>query len=284
MTQPLRLLPVEPSYFPWRSHRIAQYSAGAGRPLLLVHSINAAASAFEMRGPFAGLRDSYAVHALDLLGYGNSDRPARQHSADDYIDQLLIALTAIGEPASIVASSLGAAYAIIVAARRPELVRSLVLLCPTGIERLADPPGPVAWAVYKALLSPVGRTVYRGLTSRRGTRLFLAQQAYHDPHAITDDVLDGFYSVCRRPGAYYAPICFLTGLLNCAVRAAFASLPMPTLIVWGAQATTTPVGDAQAFLAANPHARLEVVDQASLLVQDERPIPFNNLVRRFLEP
>lgn len=280
---PFRPLPVEPTFLPWRGHKFARYSAGSGRPVLLVHSINAAASAFEMRGPFAGLADSFAVHALDLLGYGLSDRPARRYSADDYTDQILTALATTG-PADVVASSLGAAYAVAAADRRPDLVRSLVLVCPTGLEQLADPPGAAGWASYKLLRGPAGRAIFEGLTSRRGVRLFLGNQAYHDPRSITPDTMEGFYQTCRAPGAYYAPICFLTMLLNCDVRASFPRLRMPVLLVWGAQATTTPLRQADAFLTANPRARLEVIDKASLLAQDERPEAFNALVRRFLTP
>lgn len=276
-------LPVTPGFLPWRGQRVARYSAGTGKPILLVHSINAAASAFEMRAPFAELQSDYAVHALDLLGYGRSDRPARRYSAADYVDQILTALAVNGAPSLVVASSLGAAYAILAAARQPALVRGLIVVCPTGIERLANRPGPVAERIYRVLRGPVGRALFAGLTSRGGVRLFLRGQAYHSDAALTPATLEGFYRTCRAPGAHYAPVCFLTGLLNCAVRDAFASLTMPTLIVWGAQATTTPVADAQAFLAANPRARLEVIDQASLLVQDERPEPFNALVRRFAE-
>lgn len=277
-----RPLPVAPSYIPWRGHRIARYSAGSGRPVLLVHSINAAASAFEMRGPFAGLSDRFAVNAFDLLGYGLSDRPARRYSAEDYADQILTLLAAIGEPADVVASSLGAAYAVAAAAARPDLVRSLVLVCPTGLQQLADPPGPAGWAAYRVLRGPAGRAVFEGLTSRAGVRLFLGRQAYYDQAAITPDTLESFYQACRHPNALYAPICFLTGLLNCDIRASFPRLAMPLLIVWGAQATTTPVRQADAFLAANPRARLEVIDRASLLVQDERPEEFNAVVGRFL--
>lgn len=284
MTQQLlRALPVEPDFIPWRGQRFARYSAGSGQPVLLIHSINAAASAFEMRMPFADLQHSYAVHALDLLGYGASDRPARRYSAEDYVDQILTATATLAAPTVLVASSLGAAYAILAAARRPELVRGLVLVCPTGIERLAKRPGPVAEGVYRVLRGPAGRAFFAALTSRGGVRLFLKSQAYHSAAAITPTVVEGFYRTCRAPGAHYAPICFLTGLLNCQVRAAFAGLKLPTLIVWGAQATTTPPTDAQAFLAANPRARLEVIDRASLLVQDEQPAAFNTLVRAFID-
>jgi pimeloyl-ACP methyl ester carboxylesterase len=277
-----RPLPVEPDFLPWRGHRFAHYRAGAGSPVLLVHSINAAASAFEMRRPFAALSADHAVHAIDLLGYGCSDRPARRYSAEDYADQILVALAAVGAPAHVVASSLGAAYAIAAAAARPELFRSLTLVCPTGMDQLRDPAGPGGWAAYRVLRGPAGKAIYEGLTSRAGVKLFLGQQAYHDQRSLTPDVLDGFYRACRAPGALYAPICFLTGLLNCDVRASFPRLAMPLLLVWGAQATTTPLRQADAFLAANPRARLEVIDRANLLVQDERPEAFNTAVSRFI--
>jgi pimeloyl-ACP methyl ester carboxylesterase len=280
--QPLPLLPVAPTHFAWRGHQLAHYSAGAGRPALLIHSINAAASAFEMRGPFTGLGEGIAVHALDLLGYGNSDRPARRYSAEDYIDQIGAALTRIGQPTALVASSLGAAYAVAAAARWPDRVDALVLVCPTGMEQLRDPAGPVANAIYRGLRGPAGRAIFDRLTSRAGTAYFLRSQAYHDPASVTPATHDGFYYTCRRPGAYYAPICFLTGLLNCDIRGSFPALRQPVLLVWGRQATTTPLRQADAFLAAMPRARLEVIDRASLLVQDERPDEFNALAREFI--
>ncbi|NTU77816.1 MAG: alpha/beta fold hydrolase [Chloroflexales bacterium] len=280
--QALTLLPVAPAYLDWRGHRLALYSSGAGSPVLLIHSINAAASAFEMRAPFSGLGDGFAMHALDLLGYGNSDRPARRYCAGDYIDQIGAALAHIGQPSALVASSLGAAYAVAAAARWPERVSSLVLVCPTGMGLLTEPTGPVGWAVYRVLRGPVGRAIFRLLTSRRSTRLFLGRQAYHDPRSMTDEAVEGFHLTARRPGAYYAPICFLTGLLNCDIRDSFPRLRQPVLIVWGRQATTTPLRSADAFLAANPRARLEVIEGASMLVQDERPAEFNALVRDYL--
>ncbi|NCC31960.1 MAG: alpha/beta hydrolase [Chloroflexia bacterium] len=278
----LNLLPVAPTYFDWRGHRIAHYHAGEGEPVLLIHSINAAASAFEMRGPFTGLGEGFAVHAIDLLGYGNSDRPTRTYQAEDYIDQIGVALERIGQPVTLIASSLSSAYAVTAAARWPDRVKALVLACPTGMGQLSDPAGPIARRIHQSLRGSAGRAIFDRLTSRKGTAYFLRSQAYHDPATITSATHDGFYLTCRRPGAHYAPICFLTGLLNCDVRAILPTLRQPTLLIWGRQATTTPVKRADAFLAANPRVRLEVIDRASMLVQDERPAEFNALVRTFL--
>jgi pimeloyl-ACP methyl ester carboxylesterase len=278
----LPLLTVPPERFAWRGHQIASYRAGVGRPTLLVHSINAAASAFEMRGPFAALQSDSEVYAIDLLGYGNSDRPARRYSAEDYIDQIGAQLARIGAPTALVASSLGAAYAVAAADRWPERVRSLVLACPVGISQLARPAGPVAWAIYRVLRGPGGRQIFRWLTSEAGIRYFLGKQAYQDRASLTPDTLASFHAAAQRPGAYYAPICFLTGLLNCDIAAAYARLRQPILLIWGKQATTTPASKAAEFLGANPRARLEVIDRAALLVQDERPAEFARLARDFI--
>jgi pimeloyl-ACP methyl ester carboxylesterase len=280
--QQVHLLPVEPEFFFWRGHRIALYRNGTGEPLLLIHSINAAASAFEMRKPFSAFADQFEVYALDLLGYGESDRPARRYQASDYIALIIATLERIGRPTTILASSLGAAYAIAAAAARPDLIRALILFCPTGIKQLADPPGPAGHAMYQLLRSPVGHGLFKALTSRASTRYFLQSQAYANPASIDEQTLDGFYRASHEPGAIYAPICFLSGLLNCRIDNEFAQLTQPILLIWGRQATTTPVTQADTFLARNQRAELVVVEQASLLVQDEQPETCQRVIRQFL--
>ncbi|NJN15115.1 MAG: alpha/beta fold hydrolase [Oscillochloris sp.] len=278
----LPLLPVPPTIWQWRGHNIATYRAGVGAPVVLIHSINAAASAFEMRGPFCGLQDRYAVHALDLLGYGNSDRPERRYSAEDYTALISDYLATLDAPATLIASSLGAAYAVAATDRCPDRVRGLVLAGPVGITQLAERPSPLAYAVYRILRGPVGRVVFRLLTTRAGTRYFLRTQAYYRASAIDQETHDGFYYTCQHPNAFYAPICFLTGLLNCDISAAFARLRVPILLIWGRQSQTTPASRAAEFQARNSQARLEIIDQAGLMVQDEQPAEFNRLVREFL--
>jgi pimeloyl-ACP methyl ester carboxylesterase len=275
-------LPVAPTFAEWRGHQIARYVDGTGAPVLLVHSINAAASSFEMRGPFAGLREHYRVHALDLLGFGLSDRPARRYVANDYIDLLRQTLLDIGEPTIVIASSLGAAYAIAVAARWPELVRTLIVICPVGIDQLASSPGPLNDASYAILRSPVGHAIFNGLVSRASVRYFLEQQSYGDPARVTEETLDGFYQSAQMPGAIYAPICFVAGLLNCNIAIEFASLTQPVMVVWGKRAAITPVKQAQSFIRRNPRARLELFDDCGMIVQDERPAEFNALVCEFV--
>lgn len=278
----LPLLPVTPNFLTWRGHRIAHYQAGTGRPVLLIHSINAAASAFEMRGPFDHLGEGFAIHAIDLLGYGNSDRPERRYWAEDYISQIELALETIGEPTAIIASSLGAAYAVAAAVRRPELVSALILACPVGMGKLTEPPGVLANGFYNALRGNAGEKLFERLTTMGSIGYFLRSDAYHNPASVTYLTQEAFYQACRRPGAHHAPICFLTRQLNCDIRTLFPRLTQPIMIIWGRYARTTPLRGADAFLAANPRTHLEVIDHAAMLVQDECPTDFSEICRTWL--
>ena len=55
------------------------YTPGKGRPLVLLHSINAAASSYEMKPLFEHYRGKRPVYALDLPGYGFSEHSPRVH-------------------------------------------------------------------------------------------------------------------------------------------------------------------------------------------------------------
>ncbi|GIW03051.1 alpha/beta fold hydrolase [Roseiflexus sp.] len=268
-------------FYRWRNYQVAYYTAGAGSPILLIHSINAAASSFEMRRPFAALRSDHQVFALDFLGFGGSDHPRRAYNANDYIDLIGdFARDVVGKGATVIASSLGAAYTIRAAARHPGLFGPLTLICPTGIRNLAQPQRR-GWS-YEVLASPLGDLIFRALASRPSIAYFLRTQSYYDPSMVDDHLIEGFYRAAYQAGAKWAPICFLTGLLNCDVREAFAQLHQPILLVWGRHADLTPLRSADAFLARNPRARLAVVDKARLSVQDERPAEFMHLVKEFL--
>ena len=68
-------LPVAPSWTRGSAGDIAWYEAGTGAPVVLVHAIDAAASAHEITPLFDTLRQRRRVIALDLPGFGRSDRP-----------------------------------------------------------------------------------------------------------------------------------------------------------------------------------------------------------------
>lgn len=269
----------------WRLGRIAYRVTGQGAPLVVVHGIDASASTFELRRNLQVLGQDFRVYAPDLLGFGLSERPNHRYSADTYIELLADFLRDIvGVPAHLLASSLSSAYAVRVAHEQPDSVRSLVLICPTGMGRLSDPPTRgqrIADLLFGLPL--LGRWLFAGLASRPSVRYFLRTLTYHDSAAITPEVLDIYHHSAQRPGARWAPQAFVGGRLNLDIRDAFAALRQPVLLAWGKEARTTPLTDAPAFLERNPRAVLKVFEQAALVPHDERADAFNPFVRAWLK-
>ena len=133
-------------FYHWRYkeeiHNIFYKSIGGGPPILLIHSIHAAASSFEMRKIHSALADQFTVYTLDLLGFGLSDRPALHYDAELYIALIHDFIRdVIGESASVLACSLSAAHAIENAARHPEQFETLVLVAAYGTGARDRPRG-----------------------------------------------------------------------------------------------------------------------------------------------
>src|SRR5512132_3265234 len=74
----------EPDEFPWRGHRIALTRHGEGKPVLLLHGIYPGASSLEWRHVVPAVAQRYSVIAVDLLGFGRSDRPAARYTPGLY--------------------------------------------------------------------------------------------------------------------------------------------------------------------------------------------------------
>lgn len=126
-----------------RAGRLCYYVKGEGPPLLLLHSINAAASAAEVKPIFEHACMRYRVYAPDLPGFGFSDRSSRSYDIGLYVDAVLDMLQVIADDAGAVALdaaalSLSSEFLARAAVAQPERLRSLSLVNPTGFARGAQ--------------------------------------------------------------------------------------------------------------------------------------------------
>jgi pimeloyl-ACP methyl ester carboxylesterase len=280
----------EARFYNWKHGRVFYKTSGiehAGPPLIFIHGVGAGASSFMWRKNFDELAKHFRVYAFDLLGFGFSDKPAAaEYSADLYVELISDFLRDVsGFPANVIASSLGAAYAIRVADEHPELVKALILNAPTGADTLNRRPGMAGAAFYGLLQSPVlGTSFYNVMASERSIRDYARNNLFYDHHRVTDRLVTNFYATSHQPGAQHAIAAFLSGYLNTETRAPFARLTQPVILVWGKQDATTPMEKRIGLLELNENARLEIFDYCRMLPEQEHPEKFNELVREaFLE-
>ncbi|AFL73336.1 alpha/beta fold hydrolase [Thiocystis violascens] len=194
-----------------RAGRIAYYvdAGGEGRPLVLVHSINAAPSSFEMRPLFEQYRGQRPVYSLDLPGFGHSERGARPYTPDLYANALADFLRqVVQQPADVLALSLSAEFAARAALATPGQVASLVVISPTGFSLRPVPSMRSARITHKALTIPlVSQGLYDLVASRPSIRYFLGRSFVGD---VPAEVIDYAHATSHQPGARHAPLTFLS--------------------------------------------------------------------------
>ncbi|WP_437999060.1 alpha/beta fold hydrolase [Sorangium sp. So ce185] len=217
----------------WSAGRLAYYvdTRATGRPVVLLHGVDAAASSKEMAPLFDALRGERPVYALDLPGFGLSERADRAYDRELYRAAVRRFLTdVVREPggADVIALSLSSEFVAAVACEEMSLVHSLVLVSPTGLGREA--PGASAVLRTIAHVPPVAGALYRMLASPPSIRWFLKKSFVGAPDP---GLVDYAIRTSKEPGAHRAPLAFISGALftEDAFERLYARLPVPTLIV-----------------------------------------------------
>lgn len=220
---------------------MAAHRVGAGRPVLLVHGWTGFKEVWRDLPQAIAAAGREAI-ALDLPGWGDSPAPRFfSHSPAAYAGALLRAVDAVG-PCAIVAHSMGAQAAILVARARPAAVERLVLIGPalTPFRPIAVPPRSLRDLVRYPLIGvPLMRLILLVLRRDRDRWRRSYERAVADPRRLAADpafaaLLD---LACRRLTrtstatlARSAP-----GLLGFDARDLAADIRQPTLVVIGTE-------------------------------------------------
>jgi pimeloyl-ACP methyl ester carboxylesterase len=259
----------------WRGHELFATQAGEGPLVLLVHGVSVGASSYEFRRLFPLLARSRRVVAIDLIGCGLSEKPRLPYTPDVFVDQIVDALHAFApEPASIIASSLGATFAIRAATRAIDRIDRLAAIAPAGMSGTLDGGTRGARAALAGLMrTPVlGEAAYNALASKPSIRSFLQRRIYADPSHVTDEIVDHYYAVAHQPGARYVPAAFAGGELGCDVARDLPFLSAPLLVLWGERASAlNPRSNADEFLRLTRNARLSTFANSGVLPHEEEP-------------
>lgn len=229
-------------YIPWRSVHYAYYSrSGTGRPIVILHSINAVASAHEMRPLVQQLQrqTDRPIYVLEWLGFGHSDRPDAAYTPDLLESQLEHFLTRVIRPrhgVDVVGLSLGASYAAEVARRRPDLIRTLVAIEPAG---LGEEPQEIgrAWSRLLFTLPGVQRAFYDRMTTPQALYDFARENLFTPEFGVPDDFVEYGSETARMEGASRPFDDFLSGqLFPDDATDTYLHLPQPILIIHGSVA------------------------------------------------
>jgi pimeloyl-ACP methyl ester carboxylesterase len=246
-------------------------TSGSGLPVLLVHSINAAPSAMEVRPLFEHLRGRRPVYAIDLPGFGRSERRDRDYSPEFFSAALLAVVRALAlDQVHGLALSTSCEFLARAANTEPAAFASLVMVSPTGLQHRSPPSPRTRERIHGVFRTPlVGSTLYRLLRTRPSVRYFLGM-AFDD--APPQDLVDYACATTAQPGATHAPFHFLSGKLfsDDAVAELYRPLSQPTLMLYDRD-PNVGFDRLQELLAANTHWRAQRIPGTKGLPHWDQP-------------
>ncbi|SOD73174.1 pimeloyl-ACP methyl ester carboxylesterase [Jatrophihabitans sp. GAS493] len=277
-----------------RSTPVSAQPSGAAveaEPALFVHGLGG--SSTNWTDLAAQLSPWLDIEAIDLPGFGRSG-PARDdnYSTQSFANLVIAYLEQSNRgPVHLFGNSMGGLISIVVAAARPDLVRTLTLVSP-AVPDLR--PGRVRVNPLPLLLVPgFGTLALRKLaqTSPKTRARQTVELVFGDPAKVTSNrMAEAIAEVQERGGMSWASSAMLSSLrgmvgyyLVAGARGAWArmaSISVPTLVVWGDRDKLVDVGLAPRVATTIPDARLLILPGVGHVAQMEDP---QSTARAFLQ-
>ena len=252
--------------------RVMLYRAGkpGGDPVVLIHGLGNPGSR-DWAKVIPALAQSYDVYALDLPGFGLSDKGNHLYSPSNYVRVLDAVLDGRpSRPFALIGHSMGGAVALAYAATYPHRVRRLIVVDAAGVLHRSVYGEFLARAAAERALgldAPWLDSVIRMIQVRAENLPVMSGIALHLPEA-RQRLLRG------DPGAIAA-----LALVEHDLSRALRGIAAPTLIVWSSDDSIAPLRTGQALAAVIPGARLVIIPHAGHEPHLTMPERFNAVVR-----
>jgi pimeloyl-ACP methyl ester carboxylesterase len=240
--------------------------------VVFVHGLGGSLTTWSLNMP--AFAEKFRICALDLVGAGNSDKPTgADYSVTALTDFLAHFLDALGpewQKVSLIGHSLGGAVILAFASRYPERVQRLVLVDTAG-------------------LGPEIDTTVLDLMREEPTPEHIRAELLHffaNPALVQQALVEQIYEQRKQPDTRAALLAtidaaFGGGRQRTDLRETLASVPHPTLIIWGDLDSVIPVAHSQAAKQA-PQSQLEIFTNCGHCPHIERGDAFNQRVMDFL--
>lgn len=257
--------------------------AGIGEPLILLHGVGR--SLEDWSENILPLAQHHRVIALDLVGYGRSDKPAMKYSVGYLVDFVGQFMDALGlTTASLMGNSMGGAVSLQFALAYPLRVSRLVLVAPAGCGKKISP------LLTTCTVPLLGEWLTQPKPNDSSGQLAVLKACFHNEQFITEERLELGHQLSLLPGRQHA---FLSTMRNaCTWLGASAvflgatldrlgEIQQPSLTIWGQQDQILPAQYAQNTKRI-PNNQVRVWDNCGHFPQIEMSERFNETVLEFL--
>ena len=251
-------------------HPIHFVEKGKGPALIFLHGLGGDWTRW--KAVIDPLSRNYRVIALDLLGFGRSDKPEIEYTERVLAGSLekFMKDRGIGR-ATIVGNSMGAGVAYGFAVDHPERIERLIIVNggPTRCTELRKNDDPFILKQTRVI-------------DRESTRKYFEDLVF-DKASITESVLDDLYR--SRMKSTRATSSIVRSFVNghgCLTTDEIRKIRVPTLFIWGKHDQLSSLDRAKKLHEEIPGSKLELIDDAAHLPHMEQPRKFVDALSTFL--
>jgi pimeloyl-ACP methyl ester carboxylesterase len=282
-----------PKTWNWQGHKITYQQEGdTGAAVVLVHGFGASWGHWRKNLPVLG--ESYRCYAIDLIGFGGSDKPAPgivNYTFETWGQQLAdFCCEIVRSPAFLIGNSIGCIVVMQTAVDHPELALGVAALnC--SIRLLHDRKRiTLPWyrnygsMVMQQILGnqQIGRFFFQQIAKPKVVRNILLQ-AYRRPEAVTDELIEILMKPSQDPGAVAVFLAFTRYSQGPLPEDLLPRLTCPTVMLWGTEDPWEPIAMGREL------AKISTVDEFIPLAglghcpQDEAPEIVNPILINWIQ-
>lgn len=280
----------------WRGWRTrytyirSKQEPGTNAPVMMLHGFGASIGHWRHNLPV--LSDRHTVYALDMLGFGASQKAGGiDYKVSLWVDQVYdFWRTFVGVPMVLVGNSIGSLVCLAAAETYPEMVQGIVMISLPDMSARNDTIPqllqPIVSGLERAIASPwLLKSVFYFVRRPKFVKKW-ASVAYANPGAISEELVDILSGPAQERGAARAFSALLKAMIGAdfspSARKVLPNLNIPMLLVWGQSDRMIPYTLAAKFRDLNPRLRLVDIENAGHCPHDECPEIVNQLLLEWL--
>ncbi|MFT3765247.1 MAG: alpha/beta fold hydrolase [Minicystis sp.] len=241
--------PPKATYAQVKGARLRYLDVGQGPPVVLIHGFASSLETWELLVP--QLSKTHRVIAVDLKGFGWSDRPEGDYSPSAQANHVLQLLDKLGvERAAFVAHSWGSSVTLALALNAPQRVSRIALYDAWVYEEQL----PSTFLMARA--SVVGEVLFSLFYDQRpDERLSLA---FYNKDIINEKLVEDVEKSLERPGTGAAQLAAVRGQRFTEQQAKYRTINKQVLLLWGREDVVTTLAFGERLSRDLPHAHLVV--------------------------
>ncbi|MEH7097878.1 alpha/beta fold hydrolase [Neobacillus vireti] len=248
-----------------------EYLLNGKPPILLIHGF--ASSTYTFRRIIPLLKEKFSILAIDLPGFGKSEKSLSfVYSFENYAKLMIECTHQFGfANTCIAAHSMGGQIALNMARIAPEKIHRLILLSSSGYLKRAK-----KLLIYSSYL-PFFDNIIHYYIGRKDVKYHLGN-VFFDQSLINDELIREFGRPLAEKGFYKALIRLIRHREGDLLPQQLKDI-VPTLLLWGEEDRVVPVEVGKRLVRDLPDARLITYEETGHLITEERPeFVFRNIL------